>query len=86
MEDNYKDSVNDVHSPKHPVASGICSVCKNYLDIFGLPLKMYASHCITYQNIKPSGICKQIILDVFSEITTFLQCVAKTARGFCGGV
>lgn len=47
MEDNYKVSVNDIHSPKHPVTTGICSVCKIYLDIFGLPLKMYESHCIT---------------------------------------
>jgi len=42
MEDNYKVSVNDVHSPKHPVTSGIYSGRKNDLDMFGLfgqPLK-----------------------------------------------
>lgn len=36
MEDNYKVSVNDVHSPKHLVTSGTYSGRKNYLDIFGL--------------------------------------------------
>lgn len=75
MEDNYKVSVNVVHSPNHLVTNGIYCFCKDYLDIFGLPLKGYEAHCITYQNNKPSGICKQIILHVFAELTKLLHCV-----------